>query len=145
MKIERSGVPFDLDEFLAQPLMANLASSSPSGACDSPLWFLWEEGCIWLIGTSSDSFPKRIASDERCAIGIVEFSLSSGILRHVGMRGTATIASMDRERLHRLLKRYLGREDGWNPTFRRRVIDGLDLMIRFVPESVVMRDQSYFK
>lgn len=136
---------FDVDRFLARPLMAHLATGSPDGARESPVWFLWEEGAVWLIGNSRDSFPRRISADGRCAIGIVDFDLSGGALRHVGMRGTAEVVPLDPDRLHRLLRRYLGADhDGWNPHFRRSVIDRLDLMVRFVPTSVVARDQSYF-
>lgn len=145
MEIERNGIAFDLDEFLTQPLIAHLATSSPQGPRESPLWFLWEDGYIWLIGTTTDSFPKRISDDRRCAIGFVEFELDRGILRHVGMRGAATIERLNEERLYRLLRRYLGDEVGWNPKFRATVIDDLDLMVRFAPGSVVMRNQSYFK
>lgn len=142
---EREEADFDLDAFLARPLMAHLATGSPEGARESPLWFLWEDAAVWFIGTSRDSFPRRVAQDGRCAVGVVEFDLFRGVLLHVGMRGDATVVPLDRDRLHRLLRRYLGEDhDGWNPEFRRSVIDGLDLMVRFVPTSVVVRDQSYF-
>jgi hypothetical protein len=83
--------------------------------------------------------------DPGCAVGIVEFDLARGLLRHVGMRGTGTIDSLDRARLHRLLSRYLGADEAaWNPRFRASVIDRLDLMVRIEPASIVARDQSYF-
>ena len=136
---------FDIDTFLARPLMAHLATSSPDGPRDSPVWFLWEQQSVWLIGNSRDSFPRRIARDGRCAIGIVDFDLARGRLHHVGMRGAATVVPLDQDRLHRLLSRYLGDNKArWNPEFRRTVIDRLDLMVRFEPMSIVARDQSYF-
>jgi hypothetical protein len=61
------------------------------------------------------------------------------------MRGTAIVERLDNERMYRLLRRYLGDETSWNANFKATVIDDLDLMVRFTPESVVMRDQSYFK
>lgn len=62
------------------------------------------------------------------------------------MRGRATVTTLDDERLHRLLRRYLGEDKTrWNQAFMETVIDKLDLMICFAPETVVMRDQSYFK
>jgi hypothetical protein len=86
MKVHRSGKPFDLDKFLARPLFAHLATGSLEGPRESPVWFLWEDGAIWLIGTSSDGFPKRIANEARCALGFVDFDLGQGFLQHVGMR-----------------------------------------------------------
>jgi hypothetical protein len=144
MILERSGEPFDLDAFLARPLMAHLATASADGPRESPVWFLWEDGAVWLVGTSSDSFPKRVKDEPRCALGFVDFHLDRGLLLHVGMRGTATVEKLDEARLYRLLGRYLGEEKDWNPAFVRSVIENLDLMVRFTPESVVMRDQSYF-
>lgn len=136
---------FDIDDFLTRPLIAHLATASTEGPRESPVWFLWEDSVIWLIGNSGDSFPRRIATEERCAIGIVDFDLAAGRLQHVGMRGTAEVVDLQPERLHRLLSRYLGWDGtAWNPEFRRRVIDHLDLMVRFSPTSIVARDQSYF-
>ncbi|MBC5799303.1 MAG: pyridoxamine 5'-phosphate oxidase family protein [Candidatus Eremiobacteraeota bacterium] len=147
MDIHRSGDDlFNLDEFLGRPLFAHLATGSPDGPRESPVWFLWEESAIWLIGTSQDSFPKRVVNEPRCAIGIVDFDLERGLLQHVGMRGTATVEDLNHERLCRLLRRYLGENwESWNPGFVARVIDRIDLMIRFDPRSVVMNDQPYFK
>jgi Pyridoxamine 5'-phosphate oxidase len=139
-----SGAP-DVDQVLAKPLMAHLATGSPDGARHSPVWFLWEDGAVWLIGNHRDGFPRRIQQDGRCAIGVVDFDLLRGKLVHVGMRGAAEVVALDRPRLYRLLSRYLGSDRGeWNADFRRRVIDHLDLMVRFLPSSVVARDQSYF-
>lgn len=103
---------------------------SEDGARESPVWYLWEENAIWLIGNTGDSFPKQIRKDGRCAIGIVDFDLSRGFLQHGGFRGHATVVPLDKELLYRLLRRYLGNDETtWNPQFRTTVIDGLDLMV----------------
>ena len=136
---------FDVDEFLRQPLVAHLATSSHEGPRESPVWFLWEDRAMWLVGNERDSFPKRLQVDGRCAIGVVEFDLRRGLLKHVGIRGIATVLPLDRFRLHRLLHRYLGENQAtWNARFRSSVIDRLTLMVRIEPVSVVARDQSYF-
>jgi hypothetical protein len=136
---------FDIDTFLRQPLLAHLATASPDGPRDSPVWFLWEDRELWLVGNDRDSFPKRIRADPRCAVGIVEFDLARGRLRHVGIRGKGSIEPIDPARLHRFLGRYLGENEGeWNGDFRSRVIDRLELMVRIEPRSIVARDQSHF-
>ena len=136
---------FDINEVLKKPLFAHLATQSPDGPRESPVWFLWEDELLWMIGSSRDSFPKRIREDGRCAIGIVDFDLGGGFLRHVGFRGHAIIEGLDPNRLIRFLSRYIGAPAGWNQKFKANIIDGLDLMIKFTPTSVVARDQSYFK
>ena len=136
---------FPLEDVLSLPLMAHLATASALGPRDSPVWFLWEEGAMWFVGSSSDTFPKRICETPECAVGVVDFDLQRGMLRHVGMRGAAGVEPLDRARLYRLLGRYLGKDSaGWSTTFRQGVIDKLDLMVRFTPASIVARDQSYF-
>lgn len=135
----------DIAQVLQKPLMAHLATGSPDGPRHSPVWFLWEDDAVWLIGNHRDSFPRRIKRDGRCAIGVVDFDLPGGTLVHVGMRGVAEVVPLDPARLYRLLSRYLGHAPSeWNADFQHRVIDHLDLMVRFVPSSVVARDQSYF-
>ena len=40
----------DLDSVLDRPLFCFLAQATPGGEPRvSPLWFLWEAGCIWII------------------------------------------------------------------------------------------------
>lgn len=60
MKIIRGKRSFDLDSFLEKPLFAHLATTSEEGARDSPVWFLWQDNCLWIIGTPEDTFPSRI-------------------------------------------------------------------------------------
>lgn len=95
--------------------------------------------------TTNDSFPKRLQADSRCAVGIIDFDLQAGLLRHVGFRGNATIEELNQNRLERLLYRYIGAPNQWNKDFKKEIIDGLNLMIRFTPSTIVARDQSYFK
>jgi nitroimidazol reductase NimA-like FMN-containing flavoprotein (pyridoxamine 5'-phosphate oxidase superfamily) len=136
----------DIEEFLARPLFAHLATASYEGPRESPVWFLWEDGAIWIIGSrATDTFPQRIESEPRCAIGIVDFDHSIGLVQHVGLRGRATVESFDASRARRLLTRYLGSdESAWDERFRATLSDPKDdVLIRFVPETIVARDQSY--
>jgi len=137
---------FDPAELLAKPLMAYLATDSPNGPRSSPVWFLWEEDAVWLIGNEEDSFPKRLRADPRCAVSVVDFDVEHGVLRHVGIRGRAQILPLDQTRLHRFLARYLGPDPrAWNNWFKTNVVDGLELMIRITPETTIVKDMSYFK
>jgi len=125
--------------------MVHLLTASDDGPRDSPVWFPWEQQALRLIGTSRDSFPRRVRAEPRCTVGVVDFQLARGLLRHVGIRGDAEVVALDPSRLHRLLSRHLGADrSGRNPEFRRSVSDRLDLMVRIEPESIVVRDQSYF-
>ena len=135
----------DLEELLSRPLFAHLASASEEGPRESPVWFLWEDGAVWIIGSlRDDSFPQRIEREPRCAIGIVYFDLERGLVHHVGMRGRASVKPFDPDRATRLLRRYLGeRVEVWDRRFRETLEDADNVLIRFSPETVVARDQSY--
>ncbi|MCF6138285.1 pyridoxamine 5'-phosphate oxidase family protein [Pseudalkalibacillus berkeleyi] len=143
MKIIEGNRSFDLNEFLKKPLFAHLSTMSEEGPRESPVWFYWEDECIWIIGTpSSDSFPKRIEEFPKCAIGIVDLDHTTGKVMHAGFRGKATVETFDVERAKRLLSRYLGtNEENWDPRFKG--LGDSNVLIRFEPETVVVRDQSF--
>lgn len=153
--VNRTGSHFDLDEeaayylmrdILSRPLFAHLATHSERGARSSPVWFLWEDEALWIIGNyRTDSFPKRLERDPRCAIGIVDFNPLSGLVQHVGFRGQAYLEAHDEERMKRLLRRYMGELEEWDPRFVEILDDADYIFIRFDPETVVVRDQSYIR
>jgi Pyridoxamine 5'-phosphate oxidase len=138
----------DLDEFLSRPLFAHLATASEHGPRESPVWFLWEDDAMWIIGSRiTDTFPARIEAEGRCAIGIVDFDRAAGLVQHVGMRGRATVEAFDARRARRLLARYLGPEErAWDERFKATVAEPTSeqaVLLRFVPETAVARDVSY--
>lgn len=146
MEIVENTLDAELADFLARPLFCHLATASEKGPRASPLWFLWEDGAIWLIATlSNKTFPNRVEEDPRTAISIIDFDPETGRVQHVGLRGHATVEPFDGERGERLLSQYLGDDKSdWAEQFRGlgEVADNY-AFVRFVPETVVARDQSY--
>jgi hypothetical protein len=134
---------FDLAEFLSRPLFAHLAHTSEHGPRESPVWFHWDGAAVWIVG--GESFPANLRRDPRCALGIVDFDLATGRCQHVGMRGTAEVLPFDPAVARTIFRRYFGPDEAdWDPRFDD-VFDGsagLEL-VRFTPETVVVRDQSY--
>lgn len=137
---------FSPDLVLSKPLMAHLASCQGVAPRSSPIWFLYEGGITWLFGTKEDSFIKRLESEPRCALSIVDFDLQAGILLHVGIRGVAKVEELDRERLHRFVGKYLGSDPStWNKWFVQNVVDPIDRMVALRGDTVVSKDVSYFR
>ena len=137
---------FEPDEVLSKPLMAHLSTLEKTIPRDSPVWFLWEEGVLLVFGTSKDSFVKRLRMEPRCAVGVVEYDLEKGILKHVGVRGVGCLLHLDKELLKRFVTKYLGSDDKlWNPWFMTNVVDPLDIMIKITPQSIVCKNVSFFK
>jgi hypothetical protein len=135
----------DVDEFLARPLFGYLATASEAGPRVSPVWFLWEEGALWIIGSRrDDSFPARVERDARCSVAVIDFNWASGVVQHVGLRGRSTVEPFERQRARRLLARYLGEDQArWDERFRETLSDPDNVLIRFLPETAVARDVSY--
>lgn len=78
-------------------------------------------------------------------MSITDFDPQTGRVQHVGLRGTATVEPFDGERGERLLSQYLGPDEAqWDDQFRD-LGEAAEkyVFIRFEPETVVARDQSY--
>ena len=143
--VHRQG-DLDLDRFLQRPLFAHLATASPNGPRSSPVWFLWEDAALWIIANlATDTFPKRIQAEPKCALSIVDFDPIAAKVHHIGFRGRADIAPWCEARAKRKLRRYLGEnEAAWDPTLFTLDAAAKPLaIVKFTPESAVVRDQSY--
>ncbi len=137
------GALFDFTEFMSRPLFAHLAHMGEKGVCESPVWFHWDGAALWIIGGST--FPENLRRDPRCAIGIVDWNPTTGMLHHVGLRGAAEVVPLDLTIARTIFRRYFGpNEESWDPRFEDVFAADSSLeMVRFVPESAVLRDQSY--
>lgn len=147
MDVVEDTLGVDIDVFLSRPLFAHLATRAPEGPRESPVWYVWEDGTMWINGDrEADSFPGRIERDPACSVGVVDHDPRRGLIQHVGMRGAATVEPFERERGRRLLSRYLGENvETWDERFRSFLRNPADssVFVRFAPETVVARDQSY--
>jgi hypothetical protein len=137
------GAIFDLDEFLTRPLYAHLAHNSDQGPRESPVWFHWDGQAVWIIGGTT--FPGNLKRDPRCALGIVDWDLATGRSHHVGIRGRAEVLPFDTAMARAIFRRYFGPDEtDWDRRFDDVFTGELGLeMIRILPETVVIRDQSY--
>lgn len=142
------GAAFDPGLLLGAPLMANLATASPEGPRNSPVWYLWEEDALWMPASAGSGAVRRLLADPRCAVEIVDFDRGTGRLAHLGLRGEAGVGPVEPARFRRLLARYLGPDrTGWNPWFVgniARIDDPDGRMIRLAPASVFTNNVSYF-
>lgn len=140
---------FDPTAVLSQPIMANLATVSDDGAPrNAPVWFIWEDDALWMLGNRCSSSVRRLERNSRCAVEIVHFDNAGGVLLHLGMRGAAFVEQMQPARFRRLLKKYLGQEETWNSWFIdtiARIDDPDGRWIKLVPESVFTNNVSYFR
>jgi hypothetical protein len=140
--------PFDPEDILRRPLMANLATLARDGSPrNAPVWFHWEEGALWMLGDESNASTRRIVRDPRVAVEIIRYDNAGGILQHLGFRGRATIEPMNPDLFRRLLTRYLGPEPSWNTWFIDTVAcidDPTGRLIRLAPDTTFTNDASFF-
>ncbi|MEE6210374.1 pyridoxamine 5'-phosphate oxidase family protein [Salarchaeum sp. III] len=146
MNVVENTLPVELDDFLDRPLFAFLGTVADGDPRVSPLWFLWEDDAVWHIADDEKTYPSRIRDNPETALAIVDFDARSGRVQHVGMRGQTTVEPHDPDRAIRLLERYLGSDlDAWDESrFPEPETWGDEMVfLRFDPETVVARDQSY--
>lgn len=138
------GHPFDVDAFLAQPLLARVAAAGPSVR---PVWYLWEEGAFWWITGAYARLPEILARDPRLALVVDSCDLDSGEVRQVSARGDGVVVPFDPDRARRKLARYLGPDEtAWEPRFATRYLrepEQETRLVRLEPARLTARDLSF--
>ncbi len=71
---------FDVDDFLAQPLVARVATNGPTVR---PVWFLWEDGAFWWLTGSWSHLVEHLHDDPAVALVIDTCDLVTGQVRQV--------------------------------------------------------------
>ena len=134
--------PFDLDSFLARPLVARVATNGPTVR---PVWFLWEDGAFWWLSHARNRLARRLAVDPRVALVVDTCDLDTGRVLRVIAYGSAELLALDRERAWRKLSKYLGSDHTrWDPRFEASTFgDPGTRMVRLRPDSLRARDLSY--
>jgi nitroimidazol reductase NimA-like FMN-containing flavoprotein (pyridoxamine 5'-phosphate oxidase superfamily) len=142
-----TGTGFQLDEFLARPLTARVATNGPTVR---PTWFLWEGGAFWILTGTWARLQSRVRADPAVALVVDECDLATGTVRQVIARGRAELLPFDVPRGRRKLARYLGADETqWDRRFRRYLHDDPaekgTTWLRLKPDSIIARDLSYLR
>ena len=106
--------PSDLEEFLAQPHVAVLATLRRDGRPYTvPVWFLWDGEAYWITGTYERVWCKQLRHDPRASLCIEAMRPVAG---HVGVDGTVTIHELPDFDIwpisRRLADKYVGAVNG---------------------------------
>jgi len=108
--------PFAVDTFLAQPLVARLATH---GLALQPVWYLWEDEKFWVITGPWSALERRLTADSAFTLVVDTCDPGTGRVRQVLARGHGTVTAFDAARGRRKLSRYLGPdEEHWDTRFR---------------------------
>lgn len=137
--------PFDVDEFLARPIAARVATQGPTVR---PTWFLWEDGAFWILTGPWARLRDAVRADPDIALVVDVADATTGEMRQVIAKGRAEVLPFDVPRGRRKLIRYLGPDvDEWDDRFRHYLLDDPDekgtVWLRIRPDSLIAKDLSY--
>jgi nitroimidazol reductase NimA-like FMN-containing flavoprotein (pyridoxamine 5'-phosphate oxidase superfamily) len=133
---------FDLDAFLAKPLVARVAARGPSILA---VWFLWEDGAFWWLTGGWSRLSATLKADPSVALVVDTCDLATGEVLELSAEGEAEIYQLDSGRARRLLRRYLGADESrWPERFKSGTFhDPTTRLIRLEPTRMRARDLSY--
>ena len=133
---------FEVEEFLARPLTARVATDGPSVR---PTWYLWEDGAFWILSGPWSRLPARVRVRPRIALTVDVCELDTGLVRQVVASGDADVRPFDVARGRRKLARYLGDDEArWDPRFRAYLHDDPGTVWAHLrPSRLVAKDLSY--
>ena len=133
---------FDLEAFLARPLVARVATSGPT---IRPVWYLWEGGCFWWLTGRWARLSELLSEDPHVALVVDTCDLDTGRVLQVIASGDAEIVPFDPDRARRKLARYLGPDERlWNERFLTGTFeDPSTRFTRLSPATLRARDLSF--
>jgi nitroimidazol reductase NimA-like FMN-containing flavoprotein (pyridoxamine 5'-phosphate oxidase superfamily) len=132
-----------VEEFLARPLVAHLASTGP---VVRPIWFLWEGDAFWWLTGEWSRLEQSLARDPSVALVIDSCDLTTGEVLQVTVRGQPEIVAWQREIAVRKLSKYLGSDQSRWPQerFLLPLDQGSTRLVRLRPLSPPqLRDLSF--
>ena len=101
---------------LAQPVLARIATVNPKTLQPHvvPLWYLWDDACIWVSGFRSTRKFRELMMNPRCAISVEPADPKSSKIQGILFEGNAEVITSPRslveEMSTRIYLRYLGEE-----------------------------------
>ena len=134
----------EIDAFLAQPLLARIATARPDGRPHLvPIWFWWDGTSIYMETPPTFVKAKNLVQNPHCAVSI---DVTEG-----GLRFKAVVLEGQVELIHdrlftldmvtRIYTKYLGAEGARSPT-PQRMINSEHVIIKLTPTKVLTWDDT---
>jgi Pyridoxamine 5'-phosphate oxidase len=92
---------FDLDGFLAQLLVARVATVGPTGPSVRALWYLWEARAFWWLTGGWSRLGQLLERDPRVALVVDTCDLDRGEVLQVTARSRAELHPFEADRARR--------------------------------------------
>jgi nitroimidazol reductase NimA-like FMN-containing flavoprotein (pyridoxamine 5'-phosphate oxidase superfamily) len=132
-----------VDEFLARPLVAHLATAGPAVR---PVWFWWDGTAFWWLTGDWSRLEETLQRDSAVMLVIDSCDLTTGEVLKVTVRGQAEVVELQREIAVRKLSKYLGADQSRWPheRFHQPLQDGTSRLVRLQPDKPPnLRDLSF--
>jgi len=129
------------DELLHQPLVAKLATASPSGDIRiTPIWFSAEPDGSFLLNTFEDSAPvKNIRRNPKCSL-LIDSRDWPYFAAHYWGRASIEGPEDDADGIAKMFTPYVGTPEGAKDYAKTLISYGTRVYIRFRPEREVSYD-----
>ena len=133
-----------LDEFLARPLIARLATSLHDQPRILPMWFRWDGSSMWMETSPTFRNFEILRQNPHAALAIDE-SLGGLRLRAVIMRGSVEIIDepddVVRDGVRRIYERYLAAAEMDGPG-QEMMTGARHVLLRFRPATTISWDST---
>ncbi len=130
-----------IDSFLAQPILARLATVSKEAQPHIvPVWFLWEDGRAWVSSYASTRKVRDLQDNPKCAL-VVDLQDARHGLTAVLLEGEAELLSLIspevRARVERLYTKYLNPQGILAKEPQEWLNSPKNLLVKFTPKRLI--------
>ncbi|GAB4492710.1 MAG: PPOX class F420-dependent oxidoreductase [Anaerolineales bacterium] len=134
------GISPAAQNFLSRPLLGRLATVSPEGQPHVvPVWFLYEDGFVWVSAFQSTRKVIDLERNPQCAI-VIDIEQGQETLSAVALEGRAELIRTPflevRQRAQRIYAKYLGPEGVLAPDPQSWLDSPENLLIKITPTRV---------
>ncbi len=131
-----------IEGVLAEPVLARLATTNPKTMQPHvvPVWFIWENGCVWISSFVSTRKIRELKHNPRGAV-LIESKQEGGKLTAVLLEGEVELVSEPRQEVseiaRRIYIRYLGVDGVQEPDPQSWLNDPENLLIKLTPTKII--------
>ncbi|MGE0826629.1 MAG: pyridoxamine 5'-phosphate oxidase family protein [Candidatus Binatia bacterium] len=126
----------ELQEFLARPLIARLATSRANGTPQvTPMWFLYEDGIVYMSTRPSRAKVRHIKANPNVAVvvDVMEAPLKNKVVTFEG--SVELVTTGVKEVTTKIYQKYMGIEGAKSPPAQQS-IDAPRIILKMVPKTV---------
>ncbi len=140
--LEKSERKALIEQVLAEPVLARLATSNPKTMQPHvvPVWFMWDGECVWISSFVSTRKIRELKHNPRGAV-LIESKQEAGKLTAVLLEGSVELVTEPRRMVSKIARqiyiRYLGAEGVEDPEPRSWLNDPENLLIKLSPKRII--------